>query len=416
MQLSINNIVKWFSVTSGFVAYADFGVISHMVLPLLLSIVALRFKSLNWLVLAALSITDISISVSHTPDVLRKVIIIALLLVVIYKPKFRFNWLVIFILTTLFIITLYNTFFGIVDKTTFTRDVFVLLLFLIPGLRLDIERLIFFGMGAAFGIIFGHFAYDIPFTEYHSFTSTKAIMSLPVFYYLSRSNKSPTELVLAVGSLFAIILLQTRMVLVTIAIVLLFRLLVSITFRKIIISVIVIYLISSVLSLMPGSKTVQVLYDLNALVSTLDIEYLKILDPVRWAEHRLFFTRNIFEILFGSGFGSGLSDYEDILGFVKLDQTAFSRQELLNNVFFNLHDTWIDLGLRYGLLAIGLVYYALFKRLSRDDWYLAGTGIVILSNMSFSNLGLLIIFIFLRAFVFNGEGNDIKESRRLDIG
>ena len=392
-----SNVHKLVFILYGFIAYSDFGSISHVVLPLILVIHAFRLKSSTLLILAALSITDLGLGDTFTPELLRKFIIILILLNIIYELKFQISLYIIFLLATVFISTLYNAFFGITNSNTFVRDLFVLFLLFMPGLRIDIPPIIYFGIGSTFGIIFVHFFTGMAFTDYHSYTSTKSIMALPLFYFLSRNKISLINLLLIFSSVFAIILLQTRMILLAIAMVLLFRFILTMSFRKILTVGLLFYLLPLVLVTLPGAKSVQVFIDIFSFFRSFDIDYLKFLDPVRWGEHKLFFSRNAFEIMFGSGFGSGLNDSQDILGFVTVDQTAFSRLELSNNVFFNLHDTWIDLGLRFGLLPILFVYFLLIRNLRNFNWYLAGSGIVFLSNMSFSYLGLLIIFIFMRA-------------------
>ena len=73
-------------------------------------------------------------------------------------------------------------------------------------------------------------------------------------------------------------------------------------------------------------------------------EIFKVLDPVRYAEHQIFFSRNLIEILFGNGLGAGIADIEGYLGFVNYYQSAFSQEEINTNIYFNLHDFWIDYG------------------------------------------------------------------------
>ena len=269
----------------GFLAYSEFGIISHVILPLILAMFAFRFKSSTWLVIAALSITDIGIGDSYTPDLLRKTIITALLVILISKAKYRTHRLLIYLLGSVFITTLYNSLFGIIDSNTLVRDLFILFLLFLPGLNLDIRPIIHFGVGAAFGVIFLHFVHGMAFTEYHSFTSTKSIIALPLFYFMSRKKISLKTVILILSSLSAIFLLQTRMILVTISLVLLLRFVFTITLRKTLITGIIIYLLPIVMVSLPGAKSVQVFIDLFSFSRSLDMDYLKLLDPVRWGEH-----------------------------------------------------------------------------------------------------------------------------------
>ena len=87
------------------------------------------------------------------------------------------------------------------------------------------------------------------------------------------------------------------------------------------------------------------------------VDFIKSLDKVRFAEHQLFFDRNVLSILFGSGLGAGLYDVDNLLGFVKMGQAAFTIEELNNRFFVNFHDMWIDIGLRIGLIPVLLFYW-----------------------------------------------------------
>lgn len=107
------------------------------------------------------------------------------------------------------------------------------------------------------------------------------------------------------------------------------------------------------------------------------------LDPVRYGETLLFFQLPLPEIFFGRGFGSGIEDTAGLLAFVSADQDAFSIEELNNGYFYNFHDAWVDIGLRFGLLPFTIFLVWVFRqrvRLDRETfsiWLLSLIGIFI---------------------------------------
>jgi hypothetical protein len=118
---------------------------------------------------------------------------------------------------------------------------------------------------------------------------------------------------------------------------------------------------------------------------------LTVLDPVRFAEHQLFFDRPISEVIFGSGLGSGIYDTHGALAFVTFDQTAFSEKEIISSTFYNLHDFWIDFGLRFGLLPLAYIIYRTILRemLYNYPWHGVLFGILLL-NTTFATSGMIL--------------------------
>lgn len=103
---------------------------------------------------------------------------------------------------------------------------------------------------------------------------------------------------------------------------------------------------------------------------------LEILDPVRFQSSAIFFELPLFEILFGRGLGSGIYDANQVFGFVSLDQSAFSARELNSGYFFNFHDVWVDVGLRFGLLP--LTIFVIWVLRLKPVGNRSGTGIWLL--------------------------------------
>ncbi len=131
-------------------------------------------------------------------------------------------------------------------------------------------------------------------------------------------------------------------------------------------------------------------------------DYFRLLDPVRSTEHGLFFERSWFHILFGDGLGSGLVDTGGRLAFVKFDAGAFSDKEINEGVFYRLHDSWIYIGLRFGLVSVVLVNWffarAIFSRVP-ERMVLGSLGLLLLNNAAFSIPGLLMIALVAKQMV-----------------
>lgn len=105
-------------------------------------------------------------------------------------------------------------------------------------------------------------------------------------------------------------------------------------------------------------KTLRFVFDILTNVEEVDfIGAIKLLDPVRFAEHQMFFSRPVAEVIFGSGLGSGMVDTTGLLANVGFNQTAFSDEELISSLFFGFHDYWIDFGLRFGFVVVIYMLY-----------------------------------------------------------
>ena len=107
-------------------------------------------------------------------------------------------------------------------------------------------------------------------------------------------------------------------------------------------------------------------------------------------EHKLFFDQDFNILLFGKGLLSGLNDTEGYLSFVKFDQTAFTRKEIITKEFFNFHDPWIDIGLRIGLIPLLIItlkylsnYYNYFKDNKKKDIFLSSAVLILMINAWF---------------------------------
>jgi hypothetical protein len=138
-----------------------------------------------------------------------------------------------------------------------------------------------------------------------------------------------------------------------------------------------------------SNRVFSVIYALSASGDW--IEYVRLLDPVRFVEHQLFFDRPILELVFGSGLGSGFVDKTGIFSFVPFGSGAFSDLELTQGRYFRLHDAWIYFGLRLGLVFVVLVYGFFIKSMlsrSGEKALLGALGFLVINTGTFSIAGL----------------------------
>lgn len=237
---------------------------------------------------------------------------------------------------------------------------------------------------------------DLFYGEYLNYDSTKALIILPSLILFSE-KKYLKFLLLGLVTLYVLAWYGSRMISLIYATALLMILMRNISFNKetliflpfvfVIISFLSIYFFNIDFKQTP--KIIELVQDI--LISASFIDLLKILDPIRFYEHVLFFDRNIFNILFGSGLGTGIYDQQNLMGFVSGLQTAFSNEELFSKVFYSFHDLHIDFGLRFGLVAIIIVLTNLvvsfFKSTSKSK-YLSAFLICLMFTMFFSTSGL----------------------------
>lgn len=135
------------------------------------------------------------------------------------------------------------------------------------------------------------------------------------------------------------------------------------------------------------------------IVQTHGLAVIELLDPVRYNSSLMFFQLPISEILFGRGLGSGIEDVAGRLDFVLPEQTAFSLEELNTRYFYNFHDFWVDIGLRFGLLP--LLYFLVWFMFQRPKHSYEGNAvwlvaIIGLCSAFFSAAGLISVFFLMR--------------------
>lgn len=143
------------------------------------------------------------------------------------------------------------------------------------------------------------------------------------------------------------------------------------------------------------------------------LEYVKLLDPVRYIEQLVFFDRPVWRIAIGDGLGSGIVDKSGIFSFVLPGTGAYSDIELLQGRYFRLHDFWIYFGLRLGLVfvvvAFGFFVKAMFSR-NRDRVLLGALGLLCLTNATFAISGLIMTGLIAKCIACTSAEKSPKET------
>lgn len=253
--------------------------------------------------------------------------------------------------------------------------------------------------------------------RYLNYSSSKSLIVLPAFYFI-RNNKVIPFIIVFLITAVVLIPYGTRMIILTfilITIVGIFRarwvkpifLLGFLVLVTITTAILQTYNIE-----LEGFKATGVFIQLIGEGNI--FEKIRLIDPIRYTETQLFFDRNFFRVLIGDGFGAGIKDIGNELYFVTENDTAFSTKELSSRIFYNLHDTWIDLGLRFGLFFILLIYYIILKGVvskSRDKAFYAKTLFVLFSCATYSFQGLLIIAFLWQHFILLDNNKDQLQSK-----
>lgn len=133
------------------------------------------------------------------------------------------------------------------------------------------------------------------------------------------------------------------------------------------------------------------------------LELVRLIDPVRFGSMELFFDRNFFEIFAGSGYGVGLNDVKGVLDFVRIEglPTAFADYEIYSGLYFNFHDLWTDVGLRFGLGPLLFGVWLIARRMYVNDGQIAMTSqllLVLVFCAFFSTAGLILIALISLSF------------------
>ncbi|MDB9985993.1 hypothetical protein OAD84_03430 [Pelagibacterales bacterium] len=356
---------------------------------------------------------------TQTPTIIRYMIYVSGLLMLIYlsRPKIAHRKLLfLIILAVVLLMTTLPSQMLVFDRATFQRDILVfIILSLVLISRSEVQLSLPLLFATSFGFLIGElvninlfFSYS---DDYMNYNSLKSFIVFP-FLYVAFIKKEP---LFAIGLFFLTILIMfnygSRMLIGTFALLLLlafmvdkFKHLRTVLLLTIFMSMLIVVInIYELPAFDPGAskyKAVMLFLNLINVIGSLDIlSTLKALDLTRFTEYQLFFSRPLFEVIFGSGLGSGIVDTEGLLGFVEYNDTAFSVEEINNSVYFSLHDYWTDLGLRFGFLAVVFTFYLVsIKQMLLGRLVCGILFSILLLNTFFATSGLIFIALIIKFY------------------
>jgi hypothetical protein len=380
-------------------------------------------SSLSCLLLAlVLSVDQGGTVYPETPSIIRYVIYVSILITLIGFSRLRIDERAIkfacFVGVSIVIGTISNIVntSGVVGGYAFFRDMqvlFLLVIFIFMRRHVEFDlNLIFVGsLGYMFGEIINIIFYYTSGIEYLSYDSKKIFVLFPLLYLYIMDYKRSVKAVVMGISIVILLLYVSRMILLSVIFLLLIALLIYSLKKKkysVYIWLFIVVFISQeihIMDIMEGilllpRKTYYLFVTiLENSVSSNIVELFKIVDPVRYVEHELFFSRPLIEVLFGSGLGSGIIDSQGMFSFLVYDNDAFTDTELYTSIYYNFHDFWIDYGLRFGLLSvIYLIYKLIIKKMLEGEIMIGAFYGIVLLNTTFTASGLLLAAFIIRFF------------------
>lgn len=316
---------------------------------------------------------------------------------------------------------------SIQQSSTAVRDVLLLLcigicLFNVKAGRVDLEPLYYASLGfLGAEVINLMLLFDRVTHHYMSFASIKAFIIFPLFYRLYVDRKVTfASTGLAIPILLVMLAYNSKMVIFSLAFALL-AMLIGMVYKR---PAHILWLLLGPLALLGLFQLTLLLFpDVggNRILSFLTLfaegkgvfATIEELEPIRWHQHYLFFSRGILEIFFGNGIGAGIRDAGGQLANVA-NETAFTVEEMRDSAFFNFHDIWIDFGLRFGLVSVAFIVVRLTKILADPDTRAMGAVfLMILINATFSISGVFMAVLFYKIILQQPErSNRTNRPRR----
>ncbi|MGY0215746.1 hypothetical protein ACWJJH_00005 [Endozoicomonadaceae bacterium StTr2] len=342
--------------------------------------------------------------------------------------KSRITPLVIFICCVLLTTILYS---GEVSQETLRRDIILLfisgIIFLKPSSNYDrykfnytlLSLLILFYL---LGETINSLTYDYT-SDYMNYDTTKSLITFPLLLAITRQESRIKIIFLFTLSMSILLMYVTRMIIVSLlASILLFYLCQIFKNKESLAKIIIGSLISIVITIMvfPSFDNIEQYKLFGTIISALNnssssssslIIFLQSLDEVRYYESLMFFEKNIFSIFLGSGLGSGIFDINNYLSFVGYYQSAFTREELISGIFYNFHDVWVDIGLRFGLLYLFFIYYLPVRYIFANTCKNKASALqllILITCAFFSYSGVLIAALFYLDFLRQNQGVNKK--------
>lgn len=392
------------------------------IIPMIMSVYVFykrKLEQFNTLVLICFfTCTDIGINADEGTTAFMRYAIYLLGLINLFLYKnISIKKIALFFIVSTFYLTLTLINIESINKETFIRDLFILVLCFglfvltdktkyILDIKLIINALLVY---MAFELINGALFFDASIHGYLNYASLKSMILIPIAYYAIEKKYVILSLLTPITALI-LLWYTTRFLALTLIIVLLFGFLKAKLKDKIIFSIFIIITIGAIIvnNIYIDKENLESTKLLNSIAviiqsdNNLD-QKLYELDPVRYGELALLLDRNFFSILFGSGLGAGVYDTHGFFSRIDADNNfAFSKEELYSGFYYNLHDLWTDVGLRFGLVPIFIVIFSIIRSFNTSGKTKQFYGIILLIallNMFFSTLGLITIAIITRAYL-----------------
>lgn len=360
----------------------------------------------------------------ETAGIIRYLIYLSILSIIIIRYRINTSkiWIPVVLLIMPAIVSAYNAFDlnSTMNYSLFRGDIFVVIMtFLVLTnknekiFNFDIKLLccflIFYGFFEVINSLVYH-DFTVGYSNYHSI---KSLIVFPLIYSLIFFKNNFIKLILLFSTLIVLVGYTTRMIIVSLVFTLIIYYAKKINLKSLkqIFTVFLVALVgffSLQYQNIEGSS-IKMLNTLNILFDGDNILLsLQLIDPWRFGELQLLFDRNLFSIFFGEGFGSGVFDPKGYLIFADFGQTAYSDQELMSGIFYNMHDLVTDYGLRFGLLFVTLFLFDLIKNIIFSKNHLKNFYAMLLLILSlcafFSSAGIILISIFYLNYLAIDQG------------
>ncbi|WP_223550108.1 O-antigen ligase family protein [Aestuariivivens sp. NBU2969] len=286
---------------------------------------------------------------------------------------------------------------------------------------IKIHELSFFFIWFAFFEIINIIRYsNWPYLHYLSYDSSKSLIAIPIIYLFFKQRY--LKLIPIFVPIFVVLIFYgSRIIILSLIILLLLYGLIRFVLKHKRNFFKAFFVFSLFVFLINYTRTnFKHIFDSNRILHSIDnlfthtslSKLLISLDKVRFYEYKLFFERDIFTILFGSGLGTGIEDKKNYFSFVKTNQYAFHDFELQSKLFFNFHDFFTDIGLRFGLVAVLMLFIIViryFYSSNPEKELFSFLALFLLINCFYSLKGIYIIVIFLLIW------KSTQKSRTVDI-
>ncbi len=386
-------------------------------------------NALAYLFIAILSMVDNGGTIyTETHSILRYVIYIISYLYLLSRMRglnYKYLSYYLFWVTIVLILTILNIINGYSNFSTLINDLIIISLVSVifcGRIQLFIDKkdydfILVLLLSFCFGLILSELINVLFFMDitrgYLNYQSTKAIIMLPLIYFLLK-KKIIFSILISLATVIILLNYVTRMIILSFLFALLLYIIFYLfkpkfSFRKInfvkfffytffliiLIGVLFYNLQDTQFSLDSNKMTSMFL---NFYNSTSLIDTIRILDPVRYVELKIVFNGELINILFGNGLGAAYFDYNNLFGFLGSNGFAFSEQELKTNVYYNFHDVWTDIAYRLGFLPVLLMIYYLSLKIGSNNFLIRVFSFLtlILFFCAFWNKsGIILIFMLL---------------------